>query len=93
MGATVSIGSSLTPLRPLQARRFIMEKLAYNSKRIPHGASGNKFFTMAGVPTASTAIESPGSNNCWIWDSTNSDLYFVYNWSDSTTYDVVKIVD
>jgi len=50
-------------------------------------------FVKAGEPVNNTAADSPGRNLCFIWDSTNKDLYFVYAWSAVGTFTVLKVID
>jgi len=91
--ATTTVGANLTAKRPTHFRRFLNEKLANPGKKNIDKVSSTKFFTKAGAPVASTNADSPGSNNSWVWDLTNSDLYLVYNYTDADTFDVTKIVD
>ena len=52
-----------------------------------------KVFTKAGIPAENTAADSPGSNLCFVIDTTNSDLWLIYDWVTSTDFAVAKIVD
>jgi hypothetical protein len=60
----------------------------------PLGDSPNfAIFIKAGAPSNNTAADSPGRNLCFIWDSTNKDLYFVYAWTAVGTFTVLKVID
>ena len=87
----ITVGSNLTGKQGYRIKNKIMKMLEVPGKQFQRRAP--KFFTKAGVPLASTAVDDPGSNNCWILDITNDDLYLAYNRTDSTTFDITKIVD
>ena len=52
-----------------------------------------KLFVKAGAPATDTAADNPGSDLCFIWDETHSDLYFVHGWSAVGTFTVLKVLD
>jgi hypothetical protein len=54
--------------------------------------AAHRFFTKKGVPVASTAADSPGTDICFIWDITGNDLYLVYDWVNATSFSVQLIV-
>ena len=87
----ITVGSSLNAKKGFQIKGTIMKMLGVGGRQWQRRAP--KFFTKAGVPVTNTAVDSPGSNNCWVLDTTNDDLYLIYNWVDSTDFDVVKVVD
>jgi hypothetical protein len=85
-----TIGANLTAKNNLGFKKLLATHLEQNGKRGP-GVSNSKFFTKAGAPVASTAADSPGSDNCWIYDTTNEAMYFVYSWSAANAFDVVAL--
>ena len=87
----ITVGSNLTPKQGYKIKATIMKMLEVGGKQFQRRAP--KFFTKTGAPVASTAADDPGSNNCWILDITNDDLYLAYNRTGSTAFDVTKIVD
>jgi hypothetical protein len=99
--STVSVGANLTPVKSLMANelgralnnlfRFIEQ--ADSTKTLFGDLPAVKFFVKDGAPVDNTADDSPGSDLCFVWDKTNSDLYFIHTWSDSTHFTVVKVVD
>ena len=87
----ISIGANLTAKHPHQIKQTVFKMLEQSSARSNTKVNSRKFFTKAGAPVASTAADSPGSDNCWILDVTNTALYFVYSWADDDNFDVVVI--
>jgi len=94
------VGTNLKPMRGAVARKFGQSMNAFlkliqdiGSKTVYPDSPAMKLFVKAGVPATNTEADSPGSDLCYIWDSTNSDLYFVHGWSAVGTFTVLKVID
>ena len=87
------IGTNLTAHRPNAAYKFFAEKLKLHGRRAIRGVTTSKFFTKAGIPVENTAADSTGADLCFVWDTTNSDLWLIYEWVAEDDFAVVKILD
>ena len=87
------IGGNLTGHRGPGIQNFIMKMLkGHGGHGFPSAVECN-FFTKAGAPATNTEADNPGKGGVFIWDTTNSDLYFVHTWVSATSFTVVKVVD
>ena len=96
---SITIGSNLKPLADgsstllSKALAQFISKLSRGSSEIDFKSRWQRVFAKAGAPSANTAADSPGQDLCFIVDTTNNDLYLVYNWTAANSFSVVKILD
>lgn len=98
---SVTIGTSLHAVTGTRLGKKLSEAIralqkhlgTYHSKETKPQDLAPKLFWQAGIPTANEATESPGSDLCFIIDTSNNDLYFVHTWVSATSFSVVKVVD
>lgn len=101
MAYSTVVGANLTPWKGPAARNFAtafnrlfgqIERFA-SAKTLSGELPAFKLFIKAGAPATNTAADNPGSDLCFIWDETNSDLYFVHGWSAVNVFTVLKVID
>lgn len=99
---SVTCGANLKPIRGNVAKKFstamnsfmkTIEKLDPANKVGYGGRPAIKLFVKAGAPVTNTSADSPGSDLCFIWDSTNLDLYIAHGWSAAGTFTILKVLD
>ena len=96
----VTVGANLTPKAlPMagdlghairQLLRFMSN--AY-TKTVYDAPNAIKFFTKAGAPATNTSADSPGSDMCFVLDTTSEDLYLIHGWSAAGTFTATKVMD
>jgi len=50
-----------------------------------------RVFKQAGVPSTNATAESPGQDMCLILDTTNNDLYLIYDWAAANSFTALLI--
>lgn len=96
----VTVGANLTPGRiPMagdlrHAIHMLLRFMATSlSKTVYDDQSACKFFTKAGAPATNTSADSPGTDMCFVLDTTSSDLYLIHGWSAAGTFTSTKVMD
>lgn len=96
----ITVGANLTAVRSKinsalahGLRALLIHMSQYYSKTVYNSDLTPKLFTKAGAPVTNTSADSPGSDLCFVIDTTNSDLYFIHSWSAAGTFTSVKIID
>ena len=96
----ISIGKNLTvaskpAFRQLSKalNKFQLALVRHLGKTVYGDTPAAKVFTKAGAPATDTEADSPGSDLCFIIDTTNSDVYLISGWSAVGTFTSTKVVD
>lgn len=95
------VGSNLSPMRGRMSKKFstamnaLMKFLSLKGRSMAAkgGLPAIKLFVKQGAPATNTAADSPGSDLCFIWDETNSDLYLAHTWATATSFTILKVID
>ena len=98
MSQELATGTSLTQVDSANIKKLsdsltsLMSTYSASAGTLIKEFDTHRFFTAVLEPTADTAIYSPGSDICFIYDTVLKDLWLVYNWVSSTSFKVVKVV-
>lgn len=96
--ATV-VGVNLSPVRGKGAKQ-LARGLNFLAKKVEQMASGKimyaeipafKFFTKVGDPVTNAPGDSPGSDFSFIWNVTDSKLFFVHTWLAANSFVVLEM--